>query len=126
MTQVLQGKNFHKFFLHFELLASNPIKNETKEKFMNLLKIYLIKYSSKFLAQIKKHLGHTGTPANVQNNCIKLSGFGVDITKLFLHREIPRNISCREIFFNPKILSQVFRTNCYTSSIVSVVLVRAQ
>ena len=27
---------------------------------------------------------HTGTPTNVQNNCIKLSSFGVDITKLFL------------------------------------------
>ena len=50
---------------------------------------------------MEKHLGQTGTPTNVQNNCIKLSGFGVDITKVFLHREITRNLSCREKFFNP-------------------------
>ena len=50
------------------------------------------------------HLRHIGTPANVQNNFIKLSAFVVDISKLFPHREITRTISCREKFFNPKIL----------------------
>ena len=92
-------------------MASNTIKNETMQIFKNLLGINLVKYSSKFLTHIKKHLDHTGTPTNVQNNCIKLSSFGVDITKIFLHREITRNISCQEKVFNPKILSQVFRTN---------------
>ena len=37
--------------------------------------------------------------------------FGVDITRVFLYREITRNISCREKFFNAKIRSQVFKTN---------------
>ena len=62
--------NFYKCFLHFEFLASNTTKNETKDKFKNLLGINLVKYSSKFLAHIKKHSGHTGTPTNVQNNFI--------------------------------------------------------
>lgn len=92
-------------------MASNTIKNDTKDKFKNLFGINLENYSSKFLAHTKKHLGHTVTPTNVQNNCMKLSGFGVDITKLFLHREVTRNILRRERFFNPKTLSQVFRTN---------------
>ena len=52
----------------------------------NLIGINLVKHSSEFLAHRKKHLGHTGTLPNVQNNCIKLSGFGVDITGVFLHR----------------------------------------
>ena len=103
--------NFYKFFLQFELLPSNTIKNETSKKIKNLLGISLVKYSPKFLAQIKNHLGHTGTPTNFQNNCIKLSGFSVNITKFLLHREITRNISGREKFFNPIILSQIFRTN---------------
>ena len=101
----------YKYFLHFKLLAYNTIKDETKEKFKNLLEMNLVKYSSTFLAHIKKHLGHTDTPANVQNNCIKLSGFGVDITSFFEQREITRSILCREMFFRPKILSQVFRTS---------------
>ena len=48
---------------------SNTMKSETKEKFENLLEINLVKYSSKFLAHIKKkrYLGHTGTSKNVQN-----------------------------------------------------------
>ena len=75
------------------------------KKFKNLLGMNLVKYSSKYLAHIKKYLGQTGTLANVQNNSIKLSGFGVDITKLFLQREITRKILYREKFFNPKILS---------------------
>ena len=48
--------------------------NEIGEKLRNLLVINLVKYSSEFRAHIKKHLGHTGTPTNAQNNCIKLSG----------------------------------------------------
>ena len=59
----------------------------------------------------KYYLGHIGTPTNVQNNCRKLCGFGVQITRLFLYPEITRNISCREKFFNPQIHSQDFRTN---------------
>ena len=54
----------------------------------------------------KKHLGHADTSRNNQNNCIKLSSFGVDKTKRFLHCEVTRNISCREKFFNPKVLCQ--------------------
>ena len=91
--------------------ASNTIKNETGIKFINRLGINLVKYSSEFLAHIKKYLGHTGTRTNVQNNCIKLSGFGVVITRVFLHRKITRNISCREKFVNTKIISENFRTN---------------
>ena len=45
--------NFYKYFLHFELLVSNTIKNETRKKFKNLLGTNLVKYSSKFLAHIK-------------------------------------------------------------------------
>ena len=56
-------------------------KKEIRTKFKNLPGINLMKYSSKFLAHIKKHLCHTGKPANIKNNCIKLSGFGVDMTQ---------------------------------------------
>ena len=31
----------------------------------------------------RKHLSHTSTPANLQNNCIKLSCFGFEVTKTF-------------------------------------------
>ena len=68
-------------------MASSATKNETKAKFNNLLGINLAKDSSKFLAYIKIHLGHTGTPTNVQNNCIKLSGFSVD-EKHFVPRKV--------------------------------------
>ena len=44
--------NFYKYFLYFELLASNTIKNEI-EKFKNLIRTNQVKYSSKFLDQIK-------------------------------------------------------------------------
>ena len=45
------------YFFHFELLASNTIKNETGKKLKSLLEIiFLVKYSSEFLA----NLGHTG------------------------------------------------------------------
>ena len=74
--------------VHFELLASNTMIKETGKKFKCLLEISLVKY--------------TGTSISVQNNCIKLSGFGVNTTRLFLHREITRNILCREKFFNPE------------------------
>ena len=103
-------------------MASNTIKTEIKEKFKNLLGINFVKYLSIFLASIKKHLGDTGIPTNVQNNCIKLSGFGLEITKLFLHREITRNISCRETSFDPKFVSEAFRTY----STISAVLFRAK
>ena len=63
--------NWCKCFFHFELLVSQQYyKNETGKKFRNLLAINSVKYSSEFL----EYLGHTGTPTNVQNNCIKLSG----------------------------------------------------
>ena len=39
------------------------------------------------------------------------SSFDFDITRFFLQREITRNVSCRGKFFNPKMCSQVFRTN---------------
>ena len=64
-------------------MPSNTKKYETGKKLKSLLGINLVKYSSEFLA----HLGHTGTSTSVQNNCIKLSGFGVDITRL----PTPRN-----------------------------------
>ena len=35
------------------------------------------------MGHIEKYLGYTGTSTNAQNSCIKLSGFGVDITKVF-------------------------------------------
>ena len=73
----------------------------------------------------KNHLAHTGTPTNVQKNCIKLSDFDVGITKLLLHREITRNISCREKLFNPKILWFLGPTS-HTSSIISASLFRAR
>ena len=38
------------------------------------------------MAHIKKHLDNTGTRTNDHNNCIKLFGFRVDITKPFLHQ----------------------------------------
>ena len=97
----------YKCFFYFERLTNNAIKNETEKNYKSLLGINLVKYTSKFLA----HLSQTGTSTSVQNNCIKLSGFCVDITRFFLHWEITRNISCREKFFNPKIRSQVFRAN---------------
>ena len=80
----------YKCFFHFELLASNTIKNETEKKLKSLLGKNLLKYSSEFLA----HLGHTCTT-----------------TSLVIYLEITRNISCREKFFNPKICWQVFRIN---------------
>ena len=49
--------------------------------------MYLAKFLSKSLAHVKTSRLYTGTPGNVQNNCVKLSGFGVVITRLFLCRE---------------------------------------
>ena len=68
--------NWYKYFFHFHLLARQQkyYKNETGEKFINLLAMNLVKYSSEFLAHIKKHLGHTGTATNIQTNYMKLPG----------------------------------------------------
>ena len=74
----------YKYFFHFELLASNTIKNETGKKFTSLLEINLVNYSSAFVTH-KKHLDHTGTLANVEKNCTKLSGFIVDIQLDFFY-----------------------------------------
>ena len=100
-----------KYFFRMEFLVSNTIKSETEKKFKNLFGINSIKYLSEFLAHVKKYLCHTISLTNVQNNCIKLPGFGVDITRPFWHRDITRNILCRKNFFNAKIRSQVFRNN---------------
>ena len=70
-------------FLYFERLVSNTNKNHLKT-YSQHLGINLVKYSSRILGHIRKHLGHTGTLTNLQNNCIKLPRFGADITKLFL------------------------------------------
>ena len=68
-------------------MASNTTKHETKKKFKNLPRTNLVKYSSKFLAHVKKYLGHTGTPTKVKTNWIKLYGFGVD-EKHFVPRKV--------------------------------------
>ena len=41
----------------------------------------------------------------------KIIWFGVDITRVFPHREITRNISRRKNFFNTKIYSRALKTN---------------
>ena len=64
-------------FPSFWTFGQQCYKNQTGKKFKNLLGINLVKHSCKFLAHIKKHLGHTGTTKNVQNDSIKLSAFGV-------------------------------------------------
>ena len=62
---------------------------------------------------------HTGIPVNAQNNCIKLSGFGVDITRIFLHRKITRNISCpRKVLQLRKFFRSFLGTISYTSPII--------
>ena len=64
-------------------------------------------YSSKF----RKYLAHVGTPANAQNNYIKLSGFGFNNTRL-LHRknDEKHNLPIKNSL-TLKILSQFFKTN---------------
>ena len=59
--------------------------------------------------------GHTGTPVNVQNNCIKFAGFGDEITTTwtFSTPENNEKNQCREEFFNSKIRWQFFRNNIY-------------
>ena len=69
-------------FLSFWAFGQQHYKNETGKKIKNLFGVNLIKYSSEFLAHVKKDLCHIGSPTNVQNSCIKLYGFGVDITRL--------------------------------------------
>ena len=49
-------KGFYKYFRHFELLASNTVKNKTRIEFKNLLRINLVKYLCKFLAHIKENI----------------------------------------------------------------------
>ena len=96
--------NFHNYFLYFELLASNTIKMKQGNNSRIYSEKNFVNYSSKFLAHIKKHLGHTGTLTNVQNKFIKLSGFGVDITKYFLHWETGND----EKHFAPRKVFQFF------------------
>ena len=74
--------NLNKYFFDFENREKIK-KNKTGKKFQKLFGINLIKYSSEFLTHIKKHLYDSGSPTHVQNNCIKLSGFGVDIRRFF-------------------------------------------
>ena len=83
------------FILNFWPVILQKWNKENIQKFTNS-----VKYSSEFLAFIKKHLGHTGTPTNVQNNYIKLCGFGIDRTRLFLQQQITINNSCLEKFLN--------------------------
>ena len=49
----------YKYFLNFKLLASNTIRNQTGRKLKSFIGINLVESSSKFVAHIKKHLGHT-------------------------------------------------------------------
>ena len=84
---------------YFELLARNAIKIK-RGKIKKFTRNKFSKAFIQILGTYKKHLVHTGTLTNVQNNSIKLSGFGVGITRLFLHQEITRNISCREKYLN--------------------------
>ena len=81
------------FILNFWPVILQKWNKEKIQKFTNS-----VKYSSEFLAFIKKHL--TGTPTNVQNNYIKLCGFGIDTTRLFLQQQITINNSCLEKFLN--------------------------
>ena len=67
------------FILHLRPVILKEIKQQKIQEFNR------DKYWSKFLAHIKKHLGHTDTSTNVENNCLKLSGFSADLTKPFLH-----------------------------------------
>ena len=75
----------------------------------------LVKYSSEFLAHIRK--ARTDKPTNVQNNCIKLFFFGVDITSLFLHPEITRTFRAEKSSSTQKFVCRVLRPASHTSSI---------
>ena len=105
--------NLHKYFVYFKLLASNTVKSQTEEKINNLLGINFAKYSSKFLAHTKKHLGQTGPLTSYfENNCPKLCGFGVNITRVFFKMGYnEKHFVFEKSSLTPKILSQFFRTN---------------
>ena len=106
------------YFFNFELLANNTIKNETGGKNQKFICINLIKHSPESLAHVKKHLCHIGSPTNVQNNCIKSSGFCVDITRLFRHRE-QREKNCAEKSSSTrKFVGRFLGPTPHTSSII--------
>ena len=46
---------FHTYFLHFEIMTSNTMKNKTRKKFKNLFRVNFVKYSSKFPFRSCKH-----------------------------------------------------------------------
>ena len=74
--------NLYKYFFHFEVLASNTIKNKTEK----VQKLTWNKFSKAFIripGRDKKTCRSYRHTKNVQNNCIKLSGFGVDIVDFF-------------------------------------------
>ena len=50
---------------------------------------------------MKKYLDRTGTPTNVQNNCLKLSGFSVDITKFFCTEKQRETFRAKKISSTP-------------------------
>ena len=79
--------------VYFELLASNTMKNETGKQ---VKQMFTENKFSKVFIRIP------GTSTSVQNDCIKLSCYGVDINRLFLHHKITRKCSCREKLFDPE------------------------
>ena len=111
-----------KFCKYFLLLFWTFDQHVVKNQIGRIIKFNLNKFRKVF-TQIpdtyKKNLGHAGTQTNVQNNCIKYLVLVLTSVKLFLHREITRNISCREKFFNSlKIISLVLGPTSHTLSIV--------
>ena len=82
--------NVYKCFFHFELLTYNTVKNET----MGKIEKFTWNKFNKVLIRIP------GTSRSYRHT--NMSGFRVDIPRLFLHQEIKINISCREKFFTRK------------------------
>ena len=72
----------------------SKIKNETGKKIQKFTENKFSKIFIRIPGTYKKHLGHTDTSRSVQNNCTKLSGFGFDITRPFLHRGNNEKHSC--------------------------------
>ena len=58
----------------------------------------------------KKYLSHISTPANIQNNCIKLSDYSLNKT-ILPQQEMISIMVPEERSSNPKILSQFFMSN---------------
>ena len=83
----------------FTLTKTKSIRNDFYEVFVQIS------------GKDKKYLANIGTPANVQNNYIKLSGFGFNKTK-FPHRgnDEKQHLSIKSSS-TPKILSQFLITN---------------